>query len=187
MHPCRGGDKFKTTIMKKENKIKDTNVQILEKRIAELVNTIDKVEDEKLVLENQFKKALADYHNLSSSMAKRQSLSFFNMKKRLSEEFMPALDSMTLSIESEKTLELDEKEKAWFEGVLAIFESMKKSLESIGLKTYLPKVGDMFDTAIHEAIATSQGGEHGRITSVIQPGYTLDDLVIRTSKVIVSK
>jgi len=64
---------------------------------------------------------------------------------------------------------------------------MKKSLESIGLKTYLPKVGDMFDTSIHEVLATSQGGEPGKITSVIQPGYSLDDLVIRTSKVIVSK
>jgi len=187
MHLCLVGDKFKNTEMKKDNKINDTNVQNLEKRISELVNTIDRVEDEKLVLENQVKKALADYHNLSSSIEKRQSLSFFNMKKRLSEEFMPALDSMTLSIESEKTLALDEKEKAWFEGVVAIFESMKKSLEGIGLKIYLPNVGDIFDTSIHEAIATSKDGEPGRVTSVIQPGYTLDDLVIRTSKVIVSK
>lgn len=173
--------------MSKGKNIEDTNLQKYKKQIAELVATIDRVEDEKLVVENQLKKALADYHNLTASMGKRQALSFFNLKKELCEEFIPILDAMALSIESGKTLKLDEKEKAWFDGVVGIFESMKKSLESIGLKTYLPKVGDMFDTSIHEVLATSQGGEPGKITSVIQPGYSLDDLVIRTSKVIVSK
>lgn len=120
-------------------------------------------------------------------MGKRQALSIFNLKKKLCEDFMPIVDSIALSIESEKTLKLDDKEKSWFEGVLAIFESMKKSLEGIGLKTYLPNIGDMFDTSIHEALAISQDGKPGEITSVIQPGYTLDDIVIRTSKVIVSK
>ena len=175
------------TVMSKRKNIDDTNVQNYEKKITELVATIDKVEDEKLVVENQLKKALADYHNLTASMGKRQALSFFNLKKELCEEFIPILDAMSLSIESGKTLKLDEKEKAWFDGVVGIFESMKKSLESIGLKTYLPNIGDMFDTSIPEVLATSQGGEPGRITSVIQPGYSLDDIVIRTSKVIVSK
>jgi len=174
--------------MKKDKNTKqDTNVQDFEKKLQELAFAIDKVEDEKLIVENQLKKALADYHNLQSSMEKRQALSIFNMKKRLSEEFLPTMDAMLLSIESEKTLTLDEKEKAWFEGVVAIFESMKKSLESIGLKIYLPKVGDIFDTSIHEAIATSKNGKPGEITAVVQPGYTLDGVVIRPSKVLVSK
>jgi len=173
--------------MSKGKNIEDTNLQKYKKQIAELVATIDRVEDEKLVVENQLKKALADYHNLTASMGKRQSLSFFNLKKELCEEFIPILDAMALSIESGKALKLDEKEKAWFDGVVGIFESMKKSLEGIGLKTYLPNIGDMFDTSIHEALAISQDGKPGEITSVIQPGYTLDDIVIRTSKVIVSK
>jgi len=175
------------TVMSKRKNIDDTNVQNYEKKIAELVATIDKVEDEKLVVENQLKKALADYHNLTASMGKRQALSIFNLKKKLCEDFIPVIDSIALSIESEKTLKLDDKEKSWCEGVLAIFESMKKSLEGIGLKTYLPNIGDMFDTSIHEALAISQDGKPGEITSVIQPGYTLDDIVIRPSKVIVSK
>ena len=174
--------------MKKDKNTKqDTSMQDFEKKLQELAFAIDKVEDEKLVVENQLKKALADYHNLQSSMEKRQALSIFNMKKRFCEEFLPSMDAMVLSIESEKTLQLDDKEKAWFEGVVAIFESMKKSLEGIGLKIYLPQVGDMFDTSIHEAIATSEGGKTGEITAVVQPGYTLDDTIIRPSKVLVSK
>jgi len=54
-----------------EDKKKKQNISMqknreeeLEKKIQELALTVDKVEDEKLVVENQLKKALADYHNL---------------------------------------------------------------------------------------------------------------------------
>ena len=50
--------------MKKENKKKIENSEDLEKKILELAEVVDRVEDEKLEIENQLKKALADYHNL---------------------------------------------------------------------------------------------------------------------------
>ncbi len=170
------------SILKREYDCKD-----LEKKIEELVFTIDRVEDEKLVVENQLKKALADYQNLEKSVEKRQGIRYFQMKKSLCEELIPSLDSMTFSLESEKTLALDSKEKAWFEGVVAIYNSIARSLEGIGLKTYLPVEGDMFDASIHEAVATVEQGESKRIVEVVQPGYVLDDIVIRHAKVVVSK
>lgn len=180
--------------MKEEKQIKQErstqkkcNCDELEKKITDLALTIDKVEDEKLIVENQLKKALADYQNLQASVDKRQQIRFLQMKKGLCEEIIPSLDSMVLSIESEKTLALDSKEKAWFEGVVAIFESMNKALEGIGLKIYLPQVGDIFDISVHEAVATSEGGKPGTITAIVQPGYILDGIVIRHAKVLVSK
>lgn len=166
---------------------KQCDCEDLRQKIVELALTIDKVEDEKLVVENQLKKALADYQNLEASTEKRQQIRFFQMKKRLSEELIPSLDSMVLSIESEKTLALDPKEKAWFEGVVAIFESINKALEGIGLKIYLPQIGDIFDTSLHEAVGTSEGGKSGEISALVQPGYTLDGTVIRHARVLVSK
>ena len=54
------------TIKKKQKDITQKNKEEeLEKKIRKLALTIDEVEDEKLVVENQLKKALADYHNLS--------------------------------------------------------------------------------------------------------------------------
>lgn len=159
----------------------------LEKKVQELALTIDKVEDEKLVIENQLKRALADYHNLLANNEKRQQMSFFQMKKSLAEELMPSLDAMKLAIDSSKNLSPDQEEKAWLEGITATFESISRALEGIGLKTYLPQVGDMFDASIHEALATVEGKGSGKITEVIQPGYILDDTVIRDAKVIVSK
>lgn len=176
---------------KKQNiggsKVDDKKYEELKKQIESLALAIDKVEDEKLLLKNQLVKALADYQNLESSMLKRQEIKFFQMKKSLSESFMSVLDSMKLSIESEQTLKLDDKEKAWFEGVEAIFAEFERALSGIGLEIYLPKKGDMFDSTIHDALATVDGGKAGEIMEVIQPGYTLDGTVIRDAKVIVSK
>ncbi len=177
----------------KQNKEQNGNVGkkcdcvVLEKKIQELALTIDKVEDEKLVVENQLKRALADYHNLLASSEKRQQISFFQMKKSLAEELMPSLDAMKLAIDSSSNLNPDEEERAWLDGIVATFESISKALEGIGLKIYLPKVGDMFDASIHEALATVEGKVAGQITEVIQPGYRLDDTVIRDAKVVVSK
>ena len=166
---------------------KEKDVVELEKKIQELALTIDKVEDEKLVVENQLKRALADYHNLLVNNEKRQEISFFQMKKSLAEEFLPSLDAMKLAIDSSKNLSLNEEGKAWLVGITATFDSINKSLVGIGLKTYLPQIGDMFDSSIHEALATVPGNEPGRVMEVIQPGYTLDGTVIRDAKVIVSK
>jgi ribosome-binding protein aMBF1 (putative translation factor) len=56
---------------KNENKNKNLSEDKLEKKIQELALTIDKVEDEKLEVENQLKRALADYHNLLKHSEKR--------------------------------------------------------------------------------------------------------------------
>lgn len=177
----------------KKNDVQNGNVRNnrdvveLEKRIQELALTIDKVEDEKLVVENQLKRALADYHNLLASNEKRQEISFFQMKKSLSEELLPSLDAMKFAIDSSKNLSLNGEGKAWLGGIVATFDAINKALEGIGLKTYLPQIGDMFDSSIHEALATVPSNEPGKIAEVIQPGYTLNDTVIRDAKVIVSK
>ena len=177
----------------KKNDVQNGNVRNnrdvveMEKKIQELALTIDKVEDEKLVVENQLKRALADYHNLLVNNEKRQEISFFQMKKSLAEEFLPSLDAMKLAIDSSKNLSLNEEGKAWLVGITATFDAINKALIGIGLKTYLPQIGDMFDSSIHEALATVPGNEPGRVMEVIQPGYTLDGTVIRDAKVIVSK
>lgn len=177
----------------KQNKVQNGKIGMecdykdMVKKIQELALTIDEVEDEKQVVENQLKRALSDYHNLLTNSEKRQKISFFQMKKSLAENLLPSLDALKLAVESSKELVLDSKGKAWLEGVLATSESIEKALERIGLKIYLPEVGDIFDSSIHEALATVKGSSPGCISEVIQPGYMLDDTVIRDAKVIVTK
>jgi molecular chaperone GrpE len=176
--------------MEQKNKKETDNtkdIKKLEKKVGELALIIDKVEDEKLQVENQLKKALADYHNLVKNSEKRDQLRFFQVKKNLSEEIIPTLDSIMMAKETSKDMKFDEKNKAWFRGVLAILESINKNFEDIGLVKYVPQKGELFNNEMHEAVAMVQEGEKGKIYDVIQPGYTLDETVIRPARVVVSK
>lgn len=158
-----------------------------EEKFKELAISIDKVEDEKLLLQNQLKKALADYQNLSNNSERRNEIRFFQMKKNLSESVIPSLDALTLAISASKELKLEENGKQWLKGIEAIFDSLSKSFETIGLRQFLPKKGDKFDPNIHEAITTVEVGTSGEIYDLIQPGYMLDDTIIRPARVVVSK
>ncbi len=172
---------------KNENKKKNLSVDQLEKKIRELAFTIDKVEDEKLEVENQLKRALADYHNLLKNSEKRDKLRLQQIKKDLFDTIVPTLDALMLATIASKDIEMDEKGKSWLEGILAITEGMKKGLKEMGFEQYIPEKGDAFDEDIHEAIATVPEGEKGKIYDTVQPGYILDGLVVRPARVVVSK
>jgi molecular chaperone GrpE len=172
---------------KKEQQNSSRKMKELEKKVQELAFAIDKVEDEKLEMENQLKKALADYHNLVKNSEKRDELRFFQIKKSLCEEIIPSLDGIMMAKKASEDISLKEAEKSWFEGIIAILESINRSLEGIGLKQYVPNKGDVFNSEIHEAIATVEDGKKGEIYDVIQPGYVLNDSVIRPARVVVSK
>lgn len=175
--------------MKKEekNKIECKECVELTKQINGLALNIDKVEDEKLVIENQLKKALADYQNLSNNSERRNELRFFQTRKNLAESVIPSLDSLTLAIDSSKELKLDDSGKSWLSGITAIFQSLSRSFEEFGLKQYLPEKGTKFDPNIHEAVAMVGEGTSGEIYGLAQPGYILDNTVIRPARVVVSK
>ena len=171
----------------KEKQQQNNNTKELEETLQELVLAMDKVEDEKLVIENQLKRALADYQNLVKNSEKRDELRFFQIKKSLCEQIIPSLDSIMLAVGSSAEVKLDESGKSWLNGILAILESISKSLEGIGLKQYIPQKGDNFDNKIHEAVAVVEEGEKGKIYDIVQPGYILNDSVIRPARVVVSK
>jgi len=157
------------------------------KKIKELALTIDKLEDEKLVIQEQMLRALADYQNLVKDSEKRNELRYFQLKKSLSESVIPSLDALNLAIKTSKNLKLDEQSKSWLDGILATIQTLEKSFSEIGIKQFLPAKGDKFDPAIHEAVATVEGGKSGEIYDLVQPGYILDNTVIKPARVVVSK
>ena len=174
----------KTQSVEKQNTSKEEE---LREKIQELVFTIDKVEDEKLVVINQLKKALADYQNLEANTDKRLSLLYMQSRKGLAEKLIPIVDALTMAVKSKEDIEFDDKTSAWADGILQILNGLEKSLEEIGLKKFIPEMGTKFNPSQHEALTTVDGDIPGVIYDVILPGYILDDIVIRPSKVVVTK
>lgn len=159
----------------------------LEGKIHELVAAIDKVEDEKLVITNHLKKALADYQNLEQHTNKRLHLLYLQSRKGLAEKLIPTVDDLTMAIKSKGEIQFEEGSLAWADGVIGILNNLERSMEEIGLKKFIPQKGIKFDPSIHEALSVIEDKVPGVIFDVIQPGYILDDTVIRPSRVVVTK
>jgi molecular chaperone GrpE len=167
-----------------KNKEEQNNLEI---ELQELAQVIDTLEDEKLEITNQLKHALSDYQNLEKNTDKLIKLRFLQTKKNLAKELIPIIDSLTIAIKSKDELEVDEKTEAWVEGISASIENLEKVLADMGLTKFIPEKGDKFDSDIHEAVTTVEGKKKGLIFDTLQPGYYLDNIVIRPARVVVTK
>lgn len=151
---------------------------------------MSKKKTEEMVLEkenllNQLKKSLADYQNLERDLEKRLDIRTFQSKKSIIENFIPILDATDLALKSSENIKWEGDEKAWVDGVREILNTMLKVLQTVGLEMYIPNKEDDFDSEMHEAVATVPNAMKGKIFDITQPGYILEDVVIRPARVVV--
>lgn len=126
-------------------------------------------------LEEQLKRALADYDNL---------------KKRNQEE-KQAVVKLANTVLLVKFLE-----------ILDNLEAAQKNLNDQGLELVIKKFHDTltaenvteieaegkdFDPNLHEAISVIEGTDDGKVVQVLQKGYEIDGRVLRPARVQVSK
>ncbi len=78
---------------------------------------------------------------------------------------------------------------AFRQGVEMIAQSFRQALRDQGVEP-IAGVGEEFDPARHEAVGQQpapEGTDSGTVIAVVQEGYTLGDLVLRASRVIVAQ
>ena len=126
-------------------------------------------------LEDQLKRALADYQNLEKRVEEERRLLSALSSAILIEKFLPVLDNL----ESAQSHLGDE-------GLDLVIKQFKDVLTSEGVEE-IQADGQGFDPKVHEAIETSEGQEDGRIVKVIRKGYKLNDKVLRPAQVAVEK
>lgn len=75
-------------------------------------------------------------------------------------------------------------DRNWFDGIKLVVRQFDDVLQAQGLST-IPAVGEKFDPAKHEAIASEETDEHeeGTIVEEMQPGYRLHNRVLRPTLV----
>ncbi len=89
---------------------------------------------------------------------------------------------------AEKQMEDSDDAAANKEGVLLVFNKLRNTLHSRGLKT-MESVNTGFDVEKHEAITEIEVSEKqkGKVVDEIVKGYYLNDKLIRFAKVVVGK
>ena len=75
---------------------------------------------------------------------------------------------------------------SWTQGMEAIYRQMLGILEKFGVRPCRPE-GEDFDPNFHEAVQVVDDPllPEGKISSVVQTGYRIDDRVLRPAKVTV--
>lgn len=125
-------------------------------------------------LENQLKRALADYQNLEKRI-ESEKISWIKLaNKDLLLQLLPGIDSLLLADKHTKD-----------EGVAISIKHFLDILESVGVKK-IQTEQVMFNPNFMEAVST-QEGEEGKVLEEVRAGYELNGEVIRPAQVIVGK
>lgn len=151
-------------------KHEDKKTEDLEEKVEEVEKDNSQLEN----LENQLKRALADYQNLEKRIAGEKSDWIRLANKDLILRLMPGLDSLLLA----------EKHTA-DQGVKVSIKHFLDTLVEVGVKRIETENKD-FDPNLMEALSTVPG-EEGKVVEEVRAGYTLFDSVIRPAQVVVGK
>jgi len=135
--------------------------------------------------EERYKRATADYQNLLKETSTEKS----NYYKYALEDFMleilPVYDNLKMSI---KSLNEEQADNPWVEGIKYVIKQFKQILKSQGI-SQIEALGKPFDPQTMEAVSDDNNKDSGDIEGIcekeIKPGYKLYDKVIIPAKVIV--
>ena len=140
-------------------------------------------------LEDQKDKYLrlsAEFDNYRKRTLKEKSELILNGGEKSISSILPVIDDFERAI---KSMETAEDVNAVKEGVELIYDKLMKTLEKNGVKAIETEKMPL-DTDFHEAIAVIPAPQEdlkGKIVDCVQTGYTLNDKVIRHSKVVVGE
>jgi molecular chaperone GrpE len=126
----------------------------------------------------------ADFENYRKRVARESSLALQRGAAKLAKELLPAIDNLDRALSAAAT------DDPLLDGVRLVRSELSAALARVGIESFSP-LGETFDPAVHEAVATvpqpAEGGaDSGLVVEVYQPGYRLGESVIRPARVVVA-
>ena len=146
---------------------KDTKVEQLEQKVTEL--------------DNQLKRAVADYRNLEQRVNQGRSELTSFVGAELVRRLLPVLDHLEQALSG---ISEEEKNSGWVKGVELAVKEFNQILLSEGLDEIA--ADGLFDPSLHEAVDTTEGDDN-KILKVVRKGYNLNGKVIRPAQVVVGR
>jgi len=141
---------------------------------------LDALQAELEEMRGKYMRAVADYQNLRRrSEEERREYGRYTLAA-LVINYLPVLDDLDRALESVHEEIADHQ---WVEGVRMVERKFRGVLEASGVRE-IQAEGLPFDPAVHEAISYAPGPA-GEVVAVAQPGYTLDEKVVRPAQVVV--
>ena len=151
--------------------------------------SLDEVEQLKLQLEESKKEymfLMAEFDNFRKRTIKEKADIIRNATEKAMKDILPIVDDFERGLTAMAETSDAESVK---EGMNLIYNKFIKYLEQNGVKA-IESNGADFDTELHEAIAmipAVDDSQKGKVIDTVTKGYTINDKVIRHSKVAVAQ
>jgi molecular chaperone GrpE len=125
----------------------------------------------------------ADFENYRKRVARDAAAAQERGVSSLVKELLPALDNL------DRALEAAAQDDPLLQGVRLVRSELSAALARVGIQSFSP-TGEVFDPAVHEAVATApqapDGAQSGTVVEVYQPGYRMGASIIRPARVLVA-
>ena len=132
-------------------------------------------------LNDKHLRLFAEFENFKKRTAKERIELYKTAGEDILTSILPILDDFERSLK----VQTDHEDQ----GVALIYDKLKSTLESKGLKVMDNPIGMDLNTDFHEAITKVTAPSEdmkGKIIDVIEKGYFLNDKIIRYAKVVVA-
>ena len=135
-------------------------------------------ESEKEESDARYLRLMADFQNYKKRVEKEKKDLYSYANEKIIIELLSVLDNF------ERALEQETEGDGFKEGMEMIFKQLGDVLEKSGLAE-IAALGEDFDPNFHNAVMTEETEEYesGKVSGVMQKGYTLNGKVIRPSMV----
>ena len=156
--------------MKDDNNKQDSTKSSGRKKSDQIKGFKQRIAD----LEDQLKRAVADYRNLEKRLEdeKREFVKFANRDLLL--RLIPAFDTLFLA-----------EKYVTDEGVKITIKHLQDALREVGVEK-IQTEDQIFNPETMEALSTSEG-EENKVLEELRPGYTLNGKLLRPAQVKVGK
>jgi len=166
-----------------KNKETEKKVKKEKKKKPTLHDQIETLEQELGLLKDQKLRIAAEFENFRRRSNAEKSGWIKNANERLLLEICDIRDNFERGLEAGKNEKNDDSYK---KGIELIFQQLENMLKKEGVKK-IESEGEEFDPQYHEALAHIPSElEENKIVAVIQNGYTLNEKIIRATRVAVS-
>ncbi len=164
-----------------------TNMQQEEINQSEQEQTeLQKLQAELDEMKDKYLRQAAEFDNFRRRTAKEKVELIATAGKDVIGSLLEVLDD---SERAEKQLQNAQDIKALKEGFTLVFNKLRNTLQSRGLKP-MESIGKDFDPDMHEAITEIPAPSEemqGKVIDEVEKGYYLNDKIIRFAKVVVGK
>ncbi len=162
-----------------------SGMQHLDDEIGE-DSELDKLSTELAEAKDKYLRLVAEFENFRRRNAKES----LELKQTASKDVIKSLlEVLDDSDRAMKQLESTDDVKIIKEGISLVFNKLHHVLQSKGLKK-MESINHDFDADLHEAITEIPAPNEamaGKVIDEIEPGYYLNDKLIRHAKVVVGK